>query len=69
MERLHLGGGDDGLHVAHPGDELGRPRATVASALEVASHAGAERLGLAHVQDGAVLAAKDVHAGLGGELS
>ena len=62
VQRLGLALGDDHLDPAHAPDQLVDARARVAAAVEVAAHAGPERLRLADVEDLVALVAKEVHA-------
>ena len=62
VERLRLVARDDDLDVRDPGGQLRHPGAPVA-ALEVAAHAAAQRLRLAHVQDVSALVPEEVDAG------
>jgi hypothetical protein len=64
--RLLLVGGDDGLEVPDGALEDGDERALIAlGVLEVASHPRPQALGLADVNDRALLVLEEVHARLG----
>ena len=62
VQRLRLALGDDHLDPVDPLDQLLDPGADVAAAVEVAAHAGPERLRLADVEDLVAVAAKEIDA-------
>ena len=62
VQRLRLALGDDHLDPADPVDHPVDPGAHVRAAVEVAPHAGAQRLRLADVEDVVPVAAKEVDA-------
>ena len=62
VQRLGLALGDDHLDPVDPLDQLLDPGAHVAAPVEVAAHAGPERLRLADVEDVVAVAAKEIDA-------
>jgi hypothetical protein len=67
VERLHLGLGDDHLDALDTLDQPVEPEARVPAA-EVRAHASAERLRLAHIENGLLRVAEQVDARLRRDL-